>query len=256
MKFSSLLAVTLGLVLGAAFGQNAPARPSAPPPDQSSSGPSDQGQRGDHGGWGRGAGVTGTVTAIATDHYTIKNEVGEIYTIHYSVNTRILKQNVQHGGGGGQRGGSNPPQTLKATDIKVGDAVAAIGDVDAAAKSVGAVVILQIDPERAKQLQEMQANFAKTWLMGKVTAINETTVTLFSSVDHASHSFVVDENTGFRKRREPITLADIAVGDVVRAEGAVTGGTFVALSVNVMGMPQGGPLTLPREGSASAQGGK
>jgi len=39
---------------------------------------------------------------------------------------------------------------------------------------VGAVVVLQLDPERAKQIREMEANFGKTWLMGKVTAINET----------------------------------------------------------------------------------
>jgi hypothetical protein len=37
----------------------------------------------------------------------------------------------------------------------VGDAVAALGEVDAAVKSVGAVVVLQLDPERAKQIREM-----------------------------------------------------------------------------------------------------
>ena len=63
------------------------------------------------------------------------------------------------------------PQAIKATDIKVGDAIAASGETDANAKSVGAVVIMQIDPERAKQIREMQANYGKTWLMGRVTAI-------------------------------------------------------------------------------------
>ena len=38
---------------------------------------------------------------------------------------------------------------------------------------MGAVVIMQIDPERAKQMREMQANYGKTWLMGRVTAIND-----------------------------------------------------------------------------------
>ena len=44
----------------------------------------------------------------------------------------------------------------------------------------------------------------------------------------------------FRKRRDPITLADIQVGDMVRAEGAVKDGTFVATSVAVMGPPMNG----------------
>jgi preprotein translocase subunit YajC len=203
-------------------------------------------------GWGMGGGggLTGTVTEVAADHYTIKTDAGESYTVHISANTRIMKQVVQRTGAGG----GNPPQTLKATDIKVGDVVAALGEVDAAAKSIGAALVLQIDPERAKQMREMQANYGKTWLMGKVTAINETKVTLEGSVDKAAHTFVADENTTFRKRRDPITLADIQVGDVVRAEGAVKDGIFVAASVSVMGMPPGGMPMVPREGAPAPQG--
>ena len=126
---------------------------------------------------------------------------------------------------------------IKATDIKVGDAIGASGEIDATAKSVGAVVIFQIDPERAKQMREMQANYGKTWLMGKVTAINDVKVTLQGGPDNATHTFVADENTTFRKRRDPITLADIQVGDMVRVEGAVKNGSFLATSVAVMGPP-------------------
>jgi preprotein translocase subunit YajC len=203
-------------------------------------------------GWGMGGGggLTGTVTEVAADHYTIKTDAGESYTVHISANTRIMKQVVQRTGAGG----GNPPQALKATDIKVGDVVAALGEVDAAAKSIGAMAVLQIDPERAKQMREMQANYGKTWLMGKVTAINETKVTLEGSMDKAAHTFVADENTTFRKRRDPITLADIQVGDVVRAEGAVKDGIFVAASVSVMGMPPGGMPMVPREGAPAPQG--
>ena len=201
------------------------------------------GQRG-RGAWGGGGGmmgrgVMGTVTEITPDHFSIKTESGDLYTIHYSVNTRILK------GGGGQRGRgqdesgipATPPQTIKASDIKVGDAIGASGEVDATAKSVGAVVIFQIDPERAKQLREMQANYGKTWLMGRVTAINDVKVTIQGGPDNAAHTFVADENTTFRKRRDPITLADIQVGDMVRVEGAVKNGAFVASTVTAMGPP-------------------
>jgi hypothetical protein len=195
----------------------------------------------------------GTVTEVTSDHYTIKTETGETYTVHYSANTRILKQQprprgesgASAGGEGGNRGPANPPTPLKATDIKVGDAIAAMGEVDASAKSVGAAMVLQIDPERAKQMREMEANYGKTWLMGRVTAIDGVKVTLSGAVDHTPHTFVADENTTFRKRRDPITLADIQVGDNVRVEGAVKDGSFLASSVNAMGQPPAGAPTVP-----------
>jgi hypothetical protein len=199
------------------------------------------GQRDGRGIWGGGGmmgrGVMGTVIEIAPDHFTLKTEFGDLYAIHYSVNTRIMK-----GGGGPRRGQSDnepqftPPQPIKATEIKVGDAIIASGEMDANAKSVGAVVILQIDPERAKQMREMQANFGKTWVMGRVTAVNEVKVTL-EGPDNASHIFIADENTSFRKRREPITLADVQVGDRVRVEGSIKNGEFLATTVTVMGPP-------------------
>jgi hypothetical protein len=128
-----------------------------------------------------------------------------------------------------------------------------MGEVDAAAKSVGAVVIVQLDPERAKQIRELRANYGKTWLQGRVAAINETKVTLLGMMDNAAHTFVADEDTTFRKRREPITLADVQVGDVVRVEGAVRDGIFVATSVAVMGMPPGGTPTVPRNAAPAPQ---
>lgn len=202
-----------------------------------------QGQRrGPWGGGMMGRGVMGTVTEAAPDHFTIKTETGDLYTIHYSVNTRIMKGGGG-GGGGGRRGQgdseppANPPQAIKASDIKVGDVIGASGETDANAKSVGAVIIFQIDPERAKQIREMQANYGKTWLMGKVTAINDVKVSIQGGPDNAAHSFVADENTTFRKRRDPVTLADVQVGDMVRVEGSVKNGTFLATTVAVMGPP-------------------
>jgi len=220
--------------------------------------PGSGGGQGPRGGWGGGMGggrgVGGTVTEVAADHYTIKTDAGETYTVHFSVNTRFMKQTAQRRGeGGGGAGGGNPPQTLKASDIKVGDAVAAMGEVDATGKSVGAVMVLQIDPERAKEMREMRANYGKTWLMGKVTAIQDAKVTLLGSVDNAPHAFQADENTSFRKRRDPITLADVQVGDSVRVEGALKDGVFVATSVSVMVMPPGGTPTVPRDGGPAPQ---
>jgi hypothetical protein len=205
--------------------------------------PAKSGRRGRWGGGGvgggagmMGRGVMGSVTEVAPDHFTVKTESGDLYTIHYSVNTRIMK------GGGGfrrQRNDSDlpftPPTPIKASEIKVGDAIGASGEIDAAAKSVGAVVIFQIDPDTAKRMREMQANYGKTWLMGRVAAINETTVTLEGGPDNGTHSFSADENTTFRKRRDPITLGDIQTGDMVRVEGSIKNGIFVAATVSVMG---------------------
>jgi hypothetical protein len=239
------------------------------------------GRRGQRGmGMRMGRGVTGTVTEAAADHFTVKTFSGETYTVHFSVNTRIMKQGARmRGEGGRMRGGQsgeaagegngqnageamgegpgegigqgdrtymrgNPPQPIKASDIKVGDAIAAMGEIDSSAKSVGAVAIVQLDPERARQMRAMEANFGKTWLMGRVAAIDGVKVTL-SGPDNADHSFLADENTSFRQRREPITLADIHVGDVVRADGALKDGAFTATAVYVMRPPQGGPADGP-----------
>ncbi|MGO9340485.1 MAG: DUF5666 domain-containing protein [Terracidiphilus sp.] len=252
-------------VFGFAIGLAASAQDANTPPPTAPNQAQGQGgwQGGGRGGWGAGGGMSrglmGTVTEVAADHYTIKTETGETYTVHFSANTRILKQSArprgENAGGGGDRGpggggGGNPPTPLKSTDIKVGDAIAAMGEVDATAKSVGATMVMQIDPERAKQMREMQANYGKTWLMGKVTAIDGVKVTLMGSIDNKPYSFAADENTTFRKRRDPITLADIQVGDTVRAEGAIKDGTFVATAVNAMGPPPaGGRGDSPRNGA-------
>lgn len=252
--------IVFGLALGAVAAAQDVAAPTASQPPQAQTAPGGQGQRGGgRGGWGNGTGMgrglAGTVTEVAADHYTIKTDTGETYTVHYSVNTRILKQQSRprgEGGVGGE-GGGNPPTPLKATDIKIGDAIAAMGEVDATAKSVGATVVMQIDPERAKQMREMQANYGKTWMMGKVTAIDGVKVTLMGAIDNTPHSFEADENTAFRKRRDPITLADIQVGDTVRVEGAVKGGTFMATAVNAMTPPAAGTPNAPRTGPPPPQ---
>jgi hypothetical protein len=242
MKFRFIASAALGSTLCfAALGQDA-AHPVPGNPPQGPGTGFDRGQGGGRGfgsGMMGGRGVVGTVKEVAADHYVIKNETGEMYTVHFSANTRIVKQPASRQEQGGER---IPPQSLKASDIKVGDPIAANGDVDTTAKSVGAVFVVLIDPERAKQMREMQANFGKTWLMGKVIAVHEVKVTLQSPVDNTPHTFVADENTSFRRRREMVTLADVQVGDNVRVEGALKGGVFMAASVAIMGpSASGGP---------------
>ena len=74
-------------VSASALAQDSPAGQTAP---------GGQGQRGGRGGFGGGGmmgrGTIGTVTEVAADHYTIKTETGDLYTIHFSANTRMMKQ--------------------------------------------------------------------------------------------------------------------------------------------------------------------
>lgn len=222
-----------------------------------------QGGRGMRMGPGRmgqgmmGQGVVGAVTDVASDHYTVKTIEGDTYTVHFSANTRFMKQPPapagQQGAQGQQRGFDRmPPTPIKSSDIKVGDVIMARGEVAPGDKSVGAMFIVQVDPERAKQMQQMEASFGKTWLMGRITAIDGARVTLEGGPNHGSYSFVADENTEFRSRRQPITLADLTIGENVRVEGTLKDGQFVATSVNAM-MPRarGGPA--PRQGTEPPQ---
>ncbi|MGH9589250.1 MAG: DUF5666 domain-containing protein [Terracidiphilus sp.] len=241
LSFSILLGVAL---CAAVYGQDrspAPDRDSAATAGQNGGGQRMRGRRG--GGMVMmGRGVAGTISEAAADHFTVKTFEGDVYTVKFGDNTRMMKMQGGMGGrrrmGGGQGMGGNPPETIEAGEIKVGDAIAARGKVDSSAKSVDATTIMLLDPQVAQRMQQMAAEYGKTWLMGQVTDVEGTKVTLMGSQDHAPHSFVVNENTDFRERRNPITLADIKTGDMVRVQGASSDGTFTASSVNVMGMPQ------------------
>src|SRR5580658_5235794 len=74
-------------------------------PDSSqnpSQGPGQGGRGRGMGGFpGGGRGVLGSVTEVTADHYTIKTDNGETYTVHFSANTRIVKQAPGQGMGQG-----------------------------------------------------------------------------------------------------------------------------------------------------------
>jgi hypothetical protein len=217
---------------------------------------------------GAGRSLMGTLTQVAADHAVVKSYQGETYTVRYDTNTRFIRQQVSMGGRGGEGRGagggwsnaedrgnrgndSAPPSNLKPTNLKVGDDVEVMGPIvpdatDTAQKFVAATVVVVVDPERAQAMRERMASWAKTWLAGKVTAIDGVKVTLQGSVDNLPHVLLMDENTTLRKRREPVTLADISVGDTLMAKGAAQADGFVAASVNVMN-PQSG--RMPHEGS-------
>src|SRR6202161_4064661 len=170
-------------------------------------------------GWARrfakGNGFRGTVTAAAAGSFTIHTDEGDTYKVLYSPNTRLMKDR----------------QPIEAADVHVGDMLMAGGLVDAKAKTVGAVLLYDID---AQEVRKARAGFGKTWVMGKVTAVHELRITIERAGDKQAQIVAVDENTSFRKRREDVTLADVKVGDTINAQGALHADTFLATTLRIM----------------------
>jgi hypothetical protein len=165
-------------------------------------------------------------------------------------------------------------QPIKLSDITVGDSVTAMGQVDAAKKSVQAMMVMDID---AATVAKAQQNMGKTYITGRITAIDADNLKLtVMRPDGVSQVIAVDDGTSFERGNrgvaaavaaagglpmgggfgggrggrqgqggqgqappppESITLADIKAGDTVMATGALKSGTF---TVSKMGVSQPG----------------
>jgi hypothetical protein len=205
-------------------------------------------------GRGRFAGmqrVGGTVTAVSGANVTIKGEDGTTYQIVTTDNTRVMRG----------RG-----VTLKVSDLKPGDGVMAVGNLDAPNKTMHAAMVMSVDAEQMKKIEaerkEELANLGKTLILGRVTAIDMDNATMtVERPDGVSQTIGFDEGTSFRRGRfggaglgmgtgargassgesaasvdmgESITLADIKVGDRVSGRGEVKNGRFVPKELTVM----------------------
>ena len=192
--------------------------------------------------------VRGTITAAAADHLTLKTEAGDVFQVAITTNTRLMKDR----------------QPVKIADVHVGDGAGAMGVIDAPNKTIHAVAVMVID---AAQVKKMREDMGKTYISGKVTAIDELQLTIHRQ-DGVDQKIAVDEGTSFRKggRRagamlqgdgstslgpgpgqgtggapgqgpqggESITLADIKVGDMVVGPGALKAGVFVPTQLTVV----------------------
>ena len=193
-------------------------------------------QQGDRPGRGAFAGmqrVAGEVTAVSGATVTVKTEDGATMQIVTTDNTRVMKG----------RG-----VTVKVADLKVGDGVMAAGMLDAPNKTLHAAFVMATD---AAQVKAMKENLGKTYIVGRVTAIDMDNAKMtVERPDHVSQTIGFDETTSFRRGGrgggrmgagsgaegagaapeaggESITLADIKVGETVRGAGSVKNGTFV-----------------------------
>jgi hypothetical protein len=211
---------------------------------------SDAGQRrGQFAGMQR---IGGTITAIAGPQVTIKTVDGAVYQVVTTDNTRVM-----HGRG----------EAIKLTDLKPGDGLMAMGNLDEPAKTMHAAVVFSVDADQMKRMEEARkeqlADLGKTLIAGRVTAIDLDNATMtVERPDGVSQTIGFDEGTSFRRGRpgigsgggtgfggransaagetaatpggESITLADIKIGDRVSGPGQVKNGRFVPKELTVM----------------------
>lgn len=188
--------------------------------------------------------IRGTVTGTAADKVTLKTEAGDTFQVIVTTNTRMMKDR----------------QPVKLADIHGGDGIGAMGVVDAPTKTIHAAMLMIVD---AAQIKKMKEDMGKTYISGKVTAIDELEITVHRS-DGVTQKITVDEGTSFKKggrgagaafrgegfgggsgsgaapagaappSGESITLADIKIGDMVVGPGALKAGVFVPTQLTVI----------------------
>ena len=136
------------------------------------------GRRGQYAGMGR---LGGEVTAVAGNTLTLKGEDGHTAQVVVTDNTRVMKD----------RG------PVRASDLHVGDGLMAFGNLDAGTRTLHAAVVMATD---ASQLKAMRENLGKTYITGRVTAINldDARMTV-ERPDHVAQTIGFDESTSFKR---------------------------------------------------------
>ncbi len=136
------------------------------------------GRRGQYAGMGR---VMGEVTAVAGATVTVKAEDGSTVQVVTTDNTRVMKE----------RG------PIKVSDLRPGDGLVAVGNLDAPNKTLHAAVVMAED---ASQVKAMRENLGKTYITGRVTAVDlDNAKMTVERSDHVSQTIGLDETTSFRR---------------------------------------------------------
>ena len=103
------------------------------------------GGQGRRGGFGGGQAVQGTVTAAGANKLTIKTDAGDSYDVTVTDTSRILRSG----------------EAIKLSDVKPGDSVTARGTVDATAKTVQAMMVMDVVAATVAKAKE---NLGKTYI--------------------------------------------------------------------------------------------
>ena len=160
------------------------------------------GGRGGFGGGQMGTPVQGTVTASSGNKLTIKTDAGDTYEVSLGDNARVMENR----------------QPIKLSDIKPGDSVTAMGQVDAAKKTVQAMMVNATD---AATIAKAKENLGKTYITGRITAIDSDNLKLtVTRTDGESQVIAVDDGTSFQRGTRGVAA------DVQAAGGLAMGGGF------------------------------
>ncbi len=161
--------------------------------------------QGGMGGGRRGGGVRGTVTSVSGSNIILKNEQGETWTIVTTDNTRVRLDG----------------QTAAVSAVKPGDEAMAVGMPDNDKHEVHAMMVVDVS---AAMVAKAKANLGKTYITGRITAINETQLTILRS-DRVSQVISLDETTSLRKggRMDPAAME--AAGMDMGMMGGMGGGS-------------------------------
>ena len=143
----------------------------------------DQGAQGGRRG-GQFAGMQraeGEVTAVSGATVTVRNGEGQTVQIVTTDNTRVMKDRGQ----------------VKVSDLHVGDGLMAFGNLDPATHSLHAGIIMAED---AAQVKAMRENLGKTYITGRVTAVDLDDAKLtVERPDHVKQTIGFDETTSFKR---------------------------------------------------------
>jgi hypothetical protein len=267
-----------GLALGLLAASSSAVAQDAPQQGGPGDGGGRRGQGGQFAGMQR---VAGEVVSVSGANVTVKTEDDGTVTVVTTDNTRIMKGRGGPNGGGGNNGGG-APTPIKVADLKPGDGIMAMGNLDAPNKTLHAAMVAQLAD--AAQIKAMRENLGKTYITGRVTAIDLDNAKLtVERPDKVSQTIGLDDSTSFRRGGramrgggmgisgatssgssagsgtqmpateggESITLADIKVGDQVVGNGALKDGTFVPKELNVITPGQGGRRRNGQPGGAN-----
>lgn len=137
-----------------------------------------QGRRGQWAGMDR---AMGEVTAVAGGTLTVKTGEGGTLQVVTTDNTRVMKD----------RG------PVKVGDLHVGDGLVAMGILDAPNKTLHAAVVMAED---AAQVKAMRDNLGKTYITGRVTAVDlDNAKMTVMRADHQAQTIGFDETTSFKR---------------------------------------------------------
>lgn len=153
-----------------------------------------------------GGGVRGTVTAVSGANVMVKDEAGTTWTVITTDNTRIMRSQ----------------QVTPISSVQAGDELMAMGMPDADKHELHAMMVMDVS---AADVAKAKADMGKTYIVGRVTAIDDTKVTVMRT-DKVSQTINLDETTSLHKggRMNPDAMRAMGIDAGMMGGGMGMGG--------------------------------